>query len=63
MEYVRLCIWPRGGGPQSPHPKLQLPFCVIVEFEDVNLGEEKYVDENGKPARRPLSFFPTVIWA
>ena len=60
MGYMRGFIWPHGGGPHVSHSELQVPFCVIVEFDDVNLGGEEYVDENGKPAKPSRSFFPDL---
>ena len=45
-------IWPQGGDPNSADEQKQAPLCVVVEFDDVDLGR----DAEGKPR----TFFPDV---
>ena len=33
-------VWPEGGDPASSDSARKSPFCVIVEFDEVNLGTE-----------------------
>ena len=42
---VRGFIWPQGGDPNSADEQKQAPLCVVVEFDDVDLGR----DAEGKP--------------
>ena len=37
---VRGFVWPEGGDPNSKDEEKQAPLCVVVEFDDVDLGEE-----------------------
>jgi hypothetical protein len=39
MEQVRGFVWEQGADPHSPDIRKQHPVCVVVEFDDVNLGE------------------------
>jgi len=48
LGYVRGFVWPQGGDPSSKDPKKRSPLCVVVEFDDVNLGEMDAVDERGE---------------
>ena len=41
-------VWEPGGDPASSDPRLRAPFCIIVEFDDVQL-DETAVDGDGKP--------------
>ena len=50
MGYVRGFIWPPGGDPGSTDSKLRAPFCILVEFDDIDMGCD------GRGMRR--SFFP-----
>ena len=50
LGWVRGFVWPVGGRPDHPESRLATPYCVVVEFDEVNLG----VDERGQ-AR---TFFP-----
>jgi hypothetical protein len=47
LGYVQGFVWPQGGDPESKESKKRSPLCVIVEFDDVNLGEMDAVDERG----------------
>lgn len=47
---VKGFMFPDGFDPNSSNPEVRGPICVLVEFEDVDLG----TDEQG----RPWSFFP-----
>ena len=49
---VRGFIWPKGGDPNSADEDKQAPLCVVVEFDDVDLG----TDAEGKPR----TFFPDL---
>ena len=69
MGTVRGFVWPLGGGPHAKDPKKRGPVCIIVEFDELNLGEEQDVDERGVPRvdenNRPLyrqrCFFPGLL--
>ncbi len=50
LGVVRGFVWPEGGDPRSKDKSKTMPYCVVVDFDDVTLG----VDERG--TRR--SFFP-----
>ena len=68
---VRGFVWPEGGDPNARTSDGAVdtgkqPLCVVVEFDDVNLGEEPVhrsdgvveVDSEGRPVMRPRTFFP-----
>ena len=40
-------VWEPGGDPSSSDPRLRAPFCIIVEFDDVQL-DETAADGDGK---------------
>ena len=67
---VRGFVWPEGGDPNAKKADgkedlTKQALCVIVEFDDVNLGEEEVrgadgevrVDAEGKPLMAPRTFF------
>jgi hypothetical protein len=61
-------VWPQGGDPHSPKRQLQSPVCVVVEFDDIDLGEEQALDEHGDPVVqagqfvfRRKNFFPSLV--
>jgi len=65
---VRGFIWPAGGDPRSQQKDLQAPLCIIVEFDDVDLGEEPAQDARGRPITedgrityRRVCFFPELL--
>ena len=41
MGTVRGYCWPRGGDPRSEDSRLRSPLCVFVEFDSVNLKDER----------------------
>ena len=43
-------VWPEGGDPNSADSALKSPLCVVVEFDDVELGNESFFP--GQPERR-----------
>ena len=68
LGWVRGFVWPEGGDPRSADKSKQAPVCVVVEFDDVNLGEEQAknsdgslrFDEKGVPVMVPRTFFPNL---
>ena len=60
---VRGFVWPKGGNPNAVDPERQAPHCVVVEFDDVNLGVEEIaeLDEDGKKKVVPRTFFPGLV--
>jgi hypothetical protein len=44
---VRGFVWEQGADPHSQDTRKQRPVCVVVEFNDVNLGEQQATDEHG----------------
>ena len=48
MGTVRHFVWEPGGDPTSLDPRWRAPYCIIVEFDDVQLNEMA-VDGDGKP--------------
>ena len=65
---VRGFIWPEGGDPHSQVRKLQAPVCVVVEFDDVDLGQEIACDGRGEPlvqgerfVYKRKNFFPSLV--
>ena len=64
---VRGFIWPQGGGPHAERKELRSPVCVVVEFDDIDLGEERVLDGRGDPvvcdgrvSYQRRNFFPTL---
>ena len=65
---VRGYVWPQGGDPGSSDTDKQAPVCIIVEFDDVDLGEEEVLGPDGKvqfaspgvPLMKPRCFFPDL---
>ena len=68
---VRGFVWPEGGDPTARLPDgsadlKKQALCVVVEFDDVNLGEEEARHEDGRPkldaegraVMVPRTFFP-----
>ena len=49
LGYVRGFIWPQGGNPAEERIELAVPLYVVVEFDEVVMGEE---------GGRPRTFFP-----
>ncbi len=49
-------VWPEGGDPASEEPEKKSPLCVVVEFDEVDLGMEP--DPACEGQMRPRSFFP-----
>ena len=37
---VRGYVWPEGGDPRSSESSKRAPLCVVVEFDDIDLGKE-----------------------
>ena len=68
---VRGAVWPEGGDPNSTDVAKQAPVCLVVEFDDVNLGEEVRCDDSGQVVRdalasrlsSPVLFSPAWTWA
>ncbi len=60
---MRGYVWPQGVSPDWKDVDKQAPRCVVVEFDDVNLGEDDTgeVDEEGVPRTRPRTFFPGLV--
>ena len=61
---VRGYVWPEGGDPRSKDSRKRAPICVVVEFDEVDLGEEQKVehgqrvfDAEGKPVMVRRNFF------
>ena len=56
-------VWPKGGDPNSSEEHKQAPECVVVEFDDVDLGVEETdeVDEEGNRVCKPRTFFPGLV--
>ena len=53
LGYVRGFVWPENADPRpEADSKVRVPLCVVVEFDELNLG----VDADGTPR----SFFPGV---
>lgn len=49
---VRGYVWPVGGRPNSTTSSKRAPICVIVEFDDVQLGGRRFFDdESGLSAK------------
>jgi len=63
LGYVRGFVWPKGGDPNAADPEKQAPHCVIVEFDDVDLGVEETdeVGEDGRTKVVPRTFFPGMV--
>ena len=59
-------VWPVGGNPTSSESKKRAPLCVIVKFNDVDLGEEPLLDggfpvvQGGRPVMQRRNFFPEL---
>ena len=49
MGVLRGYMWPKGGDPHSDDPSLRSPLCLFVEFDSIDLRDEK---------GNPRSFFP-----
>ena len=49
---VRGYVWPEGGDPRSSESSKRAPLCVVVEFDDIDLGK----DASGEPR----NFFPEL---
>jgi hypothetical protein len=49
-------VWPEGGDPASEDSAKKSPLCVVVEFDELYLGEEP--DPSRPGHMRPRSFFP-----
>jgi len=67
---VRGFIWPEGGDPRAASRELRAPVCVVVEFDEIDLGEEPAQDESGNPLVRDgrvvyqrRCFFPSLVAA
>ena len=37
LGWVQGYVWPKGGSPDNTDSKLAVPFCIVVEFDDVDL--------------------------
>jgi hypothetical protein len=63
LGYVKGYVFPVGGGQMATDPKKRVPKCVVVEFDDVDLGEEEIdeLDADGKKKRVPRTFFPGLV--
>jgi len=48
LGYVAGYVWPEGGDPRSSDSTKRAPMCIVVEFDDIDLGCEQKL-ENGKP--------------
>ena len=56
LGHVRGYVWPEGGDPRSTDSKKRAPLCVVVEFDDVDLGvQEKKVVGGSKVEPNPSS--------
>jgi len=49
MGYVRGFVWPQGGNPAAAASTLRVPLCVVVEFDELNMGERSFFP--GVPSR------------
>jgi len=65
---VRGFIWPEGGDPHAAKKELRAPACVVVEFDDIDLGQEAARDARGDPivcdgrvSYQRRNFFPTLL--
>ena len=63
LGYVVGFVWPQGGDPHATEEHKQAPECVVVEFDDVDLGVEETdeVDEEGNRVCKPRTFFPGLV--
>ena len=57
---VRGVVWPEGGDPHSQISGKQAPLCIVVEFDDVNLGEDVSIDAVGRRIATHRNFFPDL---
>ena len=68
LGYVRGYVWPAGGNPRSKESKKRAPVCVVVEFDDVDLGWEEKMEggrvcvcgQRGAACDGQADFFPGV---
>jgi hypothetical protein len=51
--WLRGFVWEEGGDPHSEDTKQQAPICLIIEFDDVDLGVEAGMSQ-------PRCFFPDM---
>ena len=47
LGYVAGYVWPEGGDPRSSDSRKRAPICIVVEFDDIDLGFEEKM-ENGR---------------
>ena len=48
LGIVRGFVWPEGGDPWNADASKRAPLCLVIEFDNVNLGEEQSRDESGR---------------
>ena len=67
LGYVRGYVWPSGGDPRSKESKKRAPICVVIEFDEVDLGWEEKVEQGrvavdcvGRPVMVRRNFFPEL---
>ena len=62
---VKGFVYKVGGGPAAVDPTKRVPTCVVVEFDDVDLGDDEIdeVDEHGEMRKKrvPRTFFPGLV--
>jgi len=63
LGHVRGFVWPKGGDPNAADPRKQAADCVVVEFDDVDLGMEETGEagEDGRKKLAPRTFFPGLV--
>ena len=59
LGYVAGYVWPEGGDPRSKDSTKNRPLCIVVEFDDIDLGFEQKI-ENGKEVLTRRNFFPEL---
>ena len=61
LGVVKGFVWPAGGTPTSEDPRLKAPICVIVEFDELDMGYDVVgTDAAGQPVKEPRNFFPEL---
>ena len=53
-------VWPPGGDPHAASVDKQAPLCVLVEFDDIDLGFESEIGPDGKTRSKRRMFFPEL---
>ena len=67
LGHVAGYVWPKGGDPRSSDSSKRAPICVVVQFDDIDLGSEPRMQNgqpeigaDGKPIMVPRNFFPEL---